>query len=85
VNMTGRRPLPIPVLAGPCPRSAQDGPHVWEPGDTADLVSYGDPDHGLTVWLGRCERCTVPLLAITPLDAGDADGAPWYEAGGAEL
>jgi hypothetical protein len=77
--------MPIPVLAGPCDAGGDEQPHVWQLGDLADLVSHGHPDHGLTVWLGRCQRCGVPLLAITPLQASDIDGAPWYEATGAEL
>ena len=47
---------PLLILAGPCQRSAGEAPHTWQPGDSADLVSYGDPDHGLSVWLGRCPR-----------------------------
>jgi hypothetical protein len=77
--------MPIPVLAGPCEAASGEHPHVWQLGDLADLVSHGHPDHGLTVWLGRCDRCAVPLLAITPLQADDVDGAAWYEAPGAEL
>jgi hypothetical protein len=81
----GCRPLPLPVLAAPCPVGREEQPHDWEPGDTADLVSFGHPDHGVSVWLGRCQRCAVPLLAITTLDADDVDGAAWYEVRGAEL
>jgi hypothetical protein len=73
------------VLAGPCPRGAGSDPHAWEPGDCADLISYGDPDHGVSVWLGRCQRCAVPLLAVTPLQASSPDRVPRYEAHGAEL
>ncbi|HSV67102.1 MAG TPA: hypothetical protein VLJ59_14475 [Mycobacteriales bacterium] len=78
-------PLPILAPAGPCPRSPDEGPHAWQLGDMADLVSHGHPDHGLTVWLGRCQHCTTSLLAVTRLDAEDADGAPWYEVTGSEL
>jgi hypothetical protein len=83
--MTGGQPFPLLVLAGPCPRSAGDRPHTWRYGDQADLVSYGDPDHGLSVWLGRCQYCAVALLAVTPLDADCSDRAPRYEATGAKL
>ena len=83
--MTACHPLPLLVFAGPCPRSAGDAPHTWQPGDSADLISYGEPDHGLSVWLGRCQHCAVPLLAITPLEADCPDRAARYEAAGAEL
>jgi hypothetical protein len=85
MNATSRGSVPILILAGPCPRSADDGPHSWQLGDCADLVSSGHPDHGLSVWLGRCEHCAVPLLTITGLDADCPDRAPRYEAAGAEL
>jgi hypothetical protein len=86
VNATGHpMPIPIPILAGPCNAGTDERPHSWVPGDTADLVSLGSPDHGLSVWLGRCDRCDVPLLAITPLEADDVNGVAWYEARGAEL
>jgi hypothetical protein len=84
VNATGH-PMPIPILAGPCDAATEELPHEWQLGDLADLVSPGHPDHGLTVWLGRCERCGVPLLAITPLQASDVEGVAWYEAPGARL
>lgn len=72
------------VLAGPCPRSAQEHAHAWLPGDLAELVSPGEPDHGLTVHLGRCRRCAVPLVRIEPL-AEAVVGAITYEVRGAEL
>jgi hypothetical protein len=87
VNATGR-PMPIPVLAAPCPTSDDDGPHQWQLGDLADLVDNAHPDgsdHGVTVWLGRCQHCDVPLLAVTALAADDVDGAAWYETPGARL
>ena len=73
------------VLAGPCPRAADERAHTWEPGDSADLVSYGQPDHGLTVYLGRCRYCGAALLAVDRLTADGPTGRPWYEALGAEL
>jgi hypothetical protein len=73
------------VLAGPCPRSANDRPHTWRAGDTADLVGYGQPDHGLSVALGRCQRCGVPLLAVEALTGDELGGGRLYEARGAEL
>jgi hypothetical protein len=85
MSATNRGSLPVLILAGPCPRTPGDRPHTWQPGDCADLVSYGHPDHGLSVWLGRCQHCTLPLLAITPLDADTPDRAPRYEVPGAEL
>ncbi len=74
------------VLAGPCPRSAGDRPHTWQPGDYAELASYGQPDHAVSVWLGRCRHCAAPLLRLQQIaDDGDPDGGPTYEAHGAEL
>jgi hypothetical protein len=78
-------PLPLLVLAGPCPRSAGEAPHTWRYGDHADLVSYGNPDHCLSVWLGRCQYCAAPLLAVTPLNADCPERAARYEATGTEL
>ena len=80
-----RGSVPILILAGPCPRSTDDRPHTWQPGDHADLLGYGHPDHGLTVWLGRCQHCTVPLLAVTPLDADEPDSGLRYEVPEAAL
>ena len=85
MSATNRGPVPILILAGPCPRSTDDRPHTWQPGDCADLISYGHPDHGLSVWLGRCEHCALPLLAITPLEASDPDAVPRYEVPAAAL
>ncbi len=74
------------VLAGPCPRAAGDRPHTWQEGDYAELVSYGQPDHAISVRLGRCSYCTAPLLRLQPLaEDSDPDGGPTYEARGAEL
>jgi hypothetical protein len=84
--MTPNKRLPpmLLVLAGPCPRSADQRPHTWQGGDLAELVSFGEPDHGIAVYLGRCRHCTVPLLRVEPLTQ-DADHAATYEARGAEL
>jgi hypothetical protein len=73
------------VLAGQCPRAVDGLSHRWEHGDMAELVSFGRPDHGLTVVLGRCPVCTTPLLRVGPLTSDDLPDGPMYEARGAEL
>jgi hypothetical protein len=72
------------VLAGPCPRSADQRPHTWQPGDLAELVSRGEQDHGLAVYLGRCRHCDVPLVRFEPLTE-ETDNVATYELPGAEL
>jgi hypothetical protein len=50
--------------AAACSRSG-GGPHRWHPdGDSADLLAYGRPDHGVTVILGRCDRCGAAVLSL---------------------
>ena len=73
------------AVAGPCPRSAKSRPHTWEPGASADLVSFGTADHGVSVYLGRCRYCTVPLLAVVPLSEDLRGGGPFHEVHEAEL
>jgi hypothetical protein len=71
--------------AGACPGSNAARRHEWRAGELADLVTYGQPDHGVTVRLGHCGRCGVPLLRVEPLsDDTPAKGA-FFEAKGAEL
>lgn len=82
--MTRRTDITLaPAVA--CPKSGYTRAHTWEPGDLADLVSYGNPDHGLTVRLGRCQRCGVALLAVEALGTEPHPAAPFYEIPGAVL
>lgn len=72
-----------PAVACPATRYAR--PHTWRADAGADLVGYGRPDHGVTVWLGRCARCGAALLAVRRL-IGDPDPAgPLFDVTGAEL
>lgn len=73
------------AVAGPCPRSADSRPHTWQPGASADLISLGAPDHGVSVYLGRCRYCTVPLLAVVPMSEDLRSGGPFLEVHGAQL
>ena len=82
--MTRRRDLTLtPALV--CPRTGYLLSHEWVPGDAADLIVYGQPDHGLTVRLGRCRRCLVPLLALDPYYDDRNPTNPLYEIPGAIL
>ncbi|MGQ0719324.1 MAG: hypothetical protein ACT4NP_18820 [Pseudonocardiales bacterium] len=73
------------AVACPCPRSADSRPHTWQPGASADLVSFGAPDHGLSVYLGWCRYCAVALLAVVPLSEEIHSGGPFLEVPGAKL
>ena len=73
------------TVPSPCPQSVDGRPHTWQSGDSADLISYGQPDHGVTVYLGRCRYCAVPLLAIVSMSADHRGGGPFLEVPGAEL
>jgi hypothetical protein len=73
----------ILTMPGPCPHSAEGRPHTWQSGDSADLISLGQPDHGVTVYLGRCRSCAVPLLTVTPL-LEDRRSGPVLEVHGAQ-
>jgi hypothetical protein len=73
------------AVAGPCPRSADSWPHRWEPGASADLVGFGVPDHGVSVYLGRCRCCAVPLLAVVPVSQEFRGSGPFLEVHGAQL
>jgi hypothetical protein len=33
-------------------------------GDSADLLAYGYPDHGVALQLGRCADCGIALLSL---------------------
>jgi hypothetical protein len=49
--------------AAACPRTGRT--HRWHPGgDSADLLAYGSPDHGVTVFLGRCDHCGTAVLSL---------------------
>jgi hypothetical protein len=73
------------VVPRPCPRSADGRPHTWQSGDSADLISVGTPDHGVTVYLGRCRYCVVPLLAVARLSQDHHGASPILEVHGARL
>ena len=73
------------TVAGPCPRATHCQPHTWQAGNSADLVSFGTPDHGVSVYLGRCRFCAVPLLAVVPVSEDHHGGGPFLEVHGAEL
>jgi hypothetical protein len=79
--VTGIRLLP----AGPCSSSRGIRPHTWQPGDTADLIAYGQPDYAIACCLGRCRYCGTALLLLAPLAAEDSSAAALYETHGAEL
>jgi hypothetical protein len=70
------------AVAGPCPRSVDSQPHTGEPGASADLVSFGAPDHGVSVYLGRCRYRAMPLLAVLPAPEGPPGGGPFIEVPG---
>jgi hypothetical protein len=73
------------TMPGPCPRSADGRAHTWQSGASADLISLGAPDHGVTVYLGRCRSCAVPLLTVTPLSEDRRGGGPVLEVHGDDL
>ena len=54
--------LPV-AMAGPGPQSVDARTHTWQSGDSSDLISYGTPDQGVSVYPGRCRCYVVPLLA----------------------
>jgi hypothetical protein len=68
-----------------CPASRYPLPHVWVPGDAADLLDYGNPDLGFTVRLGRCRYCSTALLALDPYTNDRDPAGPLYEVTGARL
>jgi hypothetical protein len=49
------------------------------------MISFGTPDHGVSVYLGRCRYCAVPLLAVVPVSENLRSGGPFLEAHGAQL
>lgn len=73
------------AVASPCPRLADSRPHAWQPGACADLISFGAPDHGVSVYLGRCRYCAVPLLAVVPVSEDVRGSEPFLEVHGAQL
>jgi hypothetical protein len=58
-----RHAFPVRPAAG-CPRRANKGHRFVPDGDSADLLAYGRPDHGVTVFLGRCQDCGIALLSV---------------------
>jgi hypothetical protein len=73
------------AMPGPCPQSVDDRPHTWQSGDSADLISYGTPDHGVSVYLGRCRSCAVPLLAVVRVSEDLRGSGGFLEARGTQL
>jgi hypothetical protein len=75
------------VEASVCPRSGVlRRPHDFRYGDRHDLNSYGSPDLGVTVCLGRCDRCGTPMLAVGPAGADTTAQMPvWLVLSGADL
>jgi hypothetical protein len=73
------------AVPGPCPQSADGRAHIWQSGDSADLISYGPHDHGVSVYLGRCRSCTVALLSVIHMSRDLRGGDPVLEVHGAEL
>lgn len=71
------------ALPSPCPRSAQSPAHTWQSSDSADLISFSEPDHGLSMYLRRCCSCAVPLLTVVPLLEGFCGGGAVLEVHGA--
>jgi len=72
------------TVPGPCPHSADGRSHTWQSGDSADLISLGAPDHGVTVYLGQCRYCRVPLLIVTQLSENLRSGGLVLQLHGAQ-
>ncbi|MGH4009030.1 MAG: hypothetical protein ACRDTH_12900 [Pseudonocardiaceae bacterium] len=79
--------MSTPTLAvrGPCPQSADGRPHTWQSGDSAGLISYATPDHGVSVYLGRCRYRVVPPLVVVRVSEDRRGGGPVFEVHGVEL
>ena len=73
------------AVARPCPRSADNRPHTWQSGSSADVISFGAPDPGVSVYLGRCRYCAAPLRAVVSLSQDLRGGGPFLEVHGAQL
>ncbi|MCW3815709.1 hypothetical protein ONA91_14730 [Micromonospora sp. DR5-3] len=59
--------------AGDCPAASSARPHApMVDGDAAYLLSYGTPDHGVSVAVARCRACGVALLSVAPYGTGQA-------------
>ena len=69
---------------GPFPPSTDGGAHTGRSGDSVNLISFGDPDHGVSVSLGRCRSCTVPLLAVVAVSKSFCGGGVVLEVHGAQ-
>jgi hypothetical protein len=62
------------ALQRPCPRSTDGGAHTGQSGHSADLISFGDPVHGVSVYLGRCRSCAVSVLAVVAVSKSFCGG-----------
>jgi hypothetical protein len=69
-------------LQGPCPRSTDGDAHTWRSGDSINPISFGEPDHGVTVYLGRCRSRAVPLLAVVSVSESFCGGGVVLEVQG---
>jgi hypothetical protein len=72
------------AMQEPCPRSADGGAHTWQSGDSVNPLSFGESDHGVSVYLGRCRSCAVPLLAVVPVSESFCGGGVVLEVHGAQ-
>ena len=61
-------------MQGLCPQSADGAAHTWQAGDSGHLISFGEPDHGVSVYLSQCRSCAVPLLAVVPVSESFCGG-----------
>jgi hypothetical protein len=48
-----------------CPRSTDGDAHTGQSGNSINPI--GEPDHGVSVYLGRYRSCAVPLLPVVPV------------------
>lgn len=69
---------------GPFPPSTDGGAHTGRSGDSVNLISFGDPDHGATVYLGRCRSYAVPLPPVVPASESLCGGGVVLEVQGAQ-
>jgi hypothetical protein len=71
-------------MQGPCPRSTDAGAHTGQSSDSLHPMSFGEPDHGVSVYLGRCRFCAVSLPAVVPVPESFCGGGVVLEVHGAQ-
>jgi hypothetical protein len=71
-------------IQGAFPRSTDGGAHTWQSSDSVNLISFGEPDHDASVYLGRCRSCAVPLLAVVPAPESFCGGGALLEVHGTQ-